>query len=488
MIRALKTDSLFFIIIFIVFFVFYTQIHPLVPYDTDDWLNLVTSRGFYPSLNQWNPTKVFPECLEALVGTFAAFVLSPLLGDYLNALVIANAATLSFFITSYLFLSHRLLIHRFNLGKISSFCIIILFALLHFVILRVADENNEYLWYSHSCNCTYHYTISSLFASCLVLWLIDHKDNIFRNNLSNLFLFFVTYLVLLSNLFSSVILIAYSGAVLIIDLIETFQKKIFSFRSYSKQNKYYIIVILAWLVVQLIEVCGERANDYGNLHSPFFEGVYATIKNVIRIHKNHVFLYFSLTIFFVAKLHNWRVLHQKIFHIGKTQIIIILAFFLSLTYQILLVSRVHPHYIKQSDVIVAFAVFFMFLLLISLGYLCSNIKYFRVILPFLIFFAFFESNTKYNTFKGVQSDFSINGHACLEQDRDFIQQVIDADKLGQDTVWINVPQYRLQDYNWPLMTTDSQFFGETLYKHNITSRKIVTIYVPSKNYSPKTKL
>lgn len=42
-------------------FVWFTQIHPLVVYDADDWTYLAYVRSATPIWGDWNPAKVFPE-------------------------------------------------------------------------------------------------------------------------------------------------------------------------------------------------------------------------------------------------------------------------------------------------------------------------------------------------------------------------------------------------------------------------------------------
>ena len=132
--KALNRLLLFLSFLFFVFY--FGLIHPLVPFDTDDWMNMSIVRPLYPSLNWWNPTKVFPERLEPAVAMFAVRFITPIIGDYINALILANAIVVSFFITCYLYFVQKLLNDKFQLSPLSNFCIIVLFVLLHFLILK----------------------------------------------------------------------------------------------------------------------------------------------------------------------------------------------------------------------------------------------------------------------------------------------------------------------------------------------------------------
>ena len=56
-----------FLLIFGFFFVFFTQVHPLVIYDGDDWRYIAYTRQALPSWNEWNPSRVFAECFQPLM-------------------------------------------------------------------------------------------------------------------------------------------------------------------------------------------------------------------------------------------------------------------------------------------------------------------------------------------------------------------------------------------------------------------------------------
>lgn len=68
--RINKTSISFYSCIFyrIVLF-FFTNIHLIYIFDTDDWENMVFGRRLYPSLEQYNPIKVFPEIAMLFIST-----------------------------------------------------------------------------------------------------------------------------------------------------------------------------------------------------------------------------------------------------------------------------------------------------------------------------------------------------------------------------------------------------------------------------------
>ena len=54
--------AIFFLLVFGFLFMFFTQVHPLVIYDGDDWRYIAYTRQALPSWNEWNPSRVFAEC------------------------------------------------------------------------------------------------------------------------------------------------------------------------------------------------------------------------------------------------------------------------------------------------------------------------------------------------------------------------------------------------------------------------------------------
>jgi len=462
-----------FSVCFIIFVIFYGIIHPLVPFDTDDWMNMNISRPFYPSLECWNPTKVFPECLEPTVAMFAAYFIAPAIGDYVNALILANAIVVSTFITFYLYSVQRLLIDRFDLSKLNSFCIVVFFALIHFIVLKTKETNNDYLWYAEDCNCYYHYIIPNLLCASLVLWLMRIGVKKMQNNWNLAILVFVSFLALCSNLYSTVILIAYIGAILLYDLIIINKGEKNWLINYIKQHSYYLIILVLWLVVQLFEANGIRAIAYGHLEEPEGDLLLTTLKHFVSLKYNLYFIVFFFLTILGAKIYNFYKENHKLMHIGKTQIIISLSFVLSLAYLILLSSKVKPENIQKGEVIFSYAFYILLLLILSIGYLSAQIKSFKILIPLAILLIAFNIRNVRSSFLGVQCLWGTTEYESIENNRDIINQVCLAEALGQDSVSIRIPKYELKD-NWPLAFDSSDAVGLTLYKHTVTRRYIKT--------------
>ncbi len=473
--KILNSNWIYFSICFVCFFIFYGIIHPLVPFDTDDWMNLTTSRPFYPSLKCWNPTKVFPECLEPTVALFAVYFIAPVIGDYINALILANAIVVSFFITFYLYSVHLFLIERFRLSKLNSFCIVLFFALLHFLVLKTKETGNDYMWYAEDCNCYYHYIVSHMLCASLALWLMryDIKSRKIDWHLSVLIL--VTYFALFSNLYSSVILIAYVGSTLLYNLISYPKNENKWLYSYIKQHSFYLILIAIWLIVQLFEVNGIRANAYGDLNEPAGTQILSSLKYFISNKYNLLFVSITFAAILGAKAFDYFKGNHRLTYIGKFQMIILVAAVLTLAYLILLCSKVKPYNMQRGMHIFSFFFFVLFFTILCVGYLNAKIKVFKYLMPLAILVVAFNLKNVKTSLVGVQGLWGITESECIENNRKFINQVCRAEALREDSVTIYVPKFDIKD-NWPLAFDCCEAIGQTLYKHSVVRKRIVTKY------------
>jgi hypothetical protein len=466
----------FFLLLFIFFFFFFSQVHPLLPFDTDDWMYNGLARPPYPSFSRWNPSKLLPECLQSLTALFGAFFIKPIVGDYILALVYANAFVVSIFIIGYLYSLFILLNHKYSISIYSGFCIITIFVLLHFLALKTKPMDNEHLWYSRDVTCFYHYIIPNMLCASLIMWLINNDYKKLRSSKSISVLAFITFMAVFSNLYSTILLVAYIGANFLFDIWEFDKKQSKWLSKIIKQNIYPLCIIFCWLVVQYFEANGNRATSYGYMFVPFKESLKETIQYFLfETHYNIIFLVFSFCTIVCANLFYYTHRNSKPWHISKLQKILIISMLLSAAYLLLLSSRVFPWYILKADVIFSYLFFYLLLFALCFTYLCSQIRTIRILCPFLVYFFFFIINTEQNTFKDVQYWNGTDLQTCEKFDRDVIDQLKKAEASGMDTVIIYVHKFN-EGSNWPQNLEFGQYVGLTLHKHGILRRKITTIY------------
>ena len=473
--KHICSSSVYYFSLFLVLLVFFSQVHPLLPFDTDDWKYSGLARLPYPTLSAWNPTKVFPECFQPLVGLFAAYIVTPLLGDYISALVVSHAIVVSLFITGYFYSIHKLLEWKFSISSVSIFFIVSILVLLHFLALVTRSSNNDHLFYSPDVNCYYNYIVPNMLCASIGLWLMRHDISVIKGTVRISILLFLTFLALFSNLYSTVILIAIVGAKLLLALFEADKKQQRWLSAYIRNNAFLLLVIFIWLFVQYYEANGSRATSYGAMLLPFGESLKQTITLFCSIHYNKWFLAFTIAAILFAITYRMIKERRMPFDARRMSATIILATFLTVIYIILLSSQVFPKYLLRSDVMFTYLFFYILSVGMCLGYLTSKLKHVRVFYPFLVFFFFFLMNTNENTFVDLQYPYGTDLQTCESFDRDVIRQVEDAELMGKDTVTILVHDYKTTS-NWPLMPNQGKYVGLTLFKHGIIKRNVVTVF------------
>lgn len=128
-------------------FIFFKFSHPLCVYDIDDWTYIGYVRLIFPTINEWNPTKILQETLLPMVAKMCIIFIKPFVGDYFVTLSIAFAICYSMIITIYIvFLS--LFLKKMCMSKMTIIFMPFLILLLHFYIFR----NGSYLFWEYTVN------------------------------------------------------------------------------------------------------------------------------------------------------------------------------------------------------------------------------------------------------------------------------------------------------------------------------------------------
>ena len=109
-----------------------------------------------------------------------------------------------------------------------------------------------------------------------------------------------------------------------------------------------------------------------------------------------------------------------------------------------------------------------------------------IVLPILVVFFLVEFNSNYKTFKETNSS-NINPNICKQVGEDVINQIIEADKNGDNNLELHVPYANTGD-NWPHSTYIGKRISKTLYKHNLINRIIDITVVPDNEMNVKYNL
>lgn len=469
-------SHILFIGIFCFFYIFYTQIHPLIPYNSDDWTFMSANRIALPNINAWNPSRILPEILMPLFSNIAAYVVFPLSHDYIGAQNIVHTCVVSLFITFYVYSFYHLIRKRFEVTHKHSIVYSLLFLMLHFLVFRNAETFNVHLFYSDDLTCHYFYLIPNIINAILVMSLLE--NNWFQsNNFSSLkkgIIIFILYLAICSNLYSSNIFVIFVGCQLLLELVisQDYKKRI---KYFFKNNSYPVIIILFWLFVNVLELLGPRSAYLAQQanSSDFISLVDTSIKTFFSVSLNKLFIaYLCFMITFIG----YRFVKEK-----KLPIYIYILFFsilVSFLYIIIVSAKANPTYSSRADIL--FAVYFPIILLIVLSFIEFQRQYSIVmkILPILLLITFSQINRTSPTFRDLRINSNINGDYTIKTlknvDNIMINQIVNADiNNANDSLFVVVPHVSDDEKNWPYLLIYNNGYNsitKTLYKHGLIQK------------------
>ena len=468
----------FFLLIFGFLFLWFSQVHPLIPFDGDDWTYLSYVRMATPIWGDWNPAKVFPEVLYPFFSTIAAFALAPLTGDYIDAQTLMHAVVVSAAITGYLWCFAHLMRRVFSCSRVTAGVYTVLFLALHFLVFRTAHENNVHLLHCVSLNCYYNYLLPMLLnASAVMLLLASDKIEVFvktgRPELRGLF-FIVVYLAIFSNLPASGILAAYAGSRVLLALIR--QGKHLKLKPFLEETGFFLGILAIWLVSAVFELSGGRAGAAagGSILAQLRQTCFL-LKTVV-LERNRLFLGFSGIVVAAALVcmlmsGGVRSLNGKLASVLGTFLISTAAL---TVYMIVLCAAVGPGKITGSEYLFAIYFHILLLVLLALGYLVERFPRLMLALPLLTVVLISGINTNGNTFAEINTR-GLPAERCGELSRYLIEQYQQADQAGQQEMILRLPQFTPDPENgdnWPYTLVLADRISNTMYNHGLTSRLI----------------
>lgn len=471
--EKISYNYIYLVIIFMSMFVFFSQIHPLVPYDGDDWTYMGYIRSAVPLWGNWNPTRIFPETFMPICSYIAVYFVKPIIGNYIYSLIVVYALVMSIFITGYIFLFNSFIKKQFNLNDVKVNSISVIFFLFHFVIFDFTT-NNIYMFFSPNLTCYFYYVLPNLLNFMLVFFFCE------RTNADKKFSYYklgvillAIYLAVFSNLFSSIIILSYVLAKLIIYFVINIKKFDFNFYiQYLKNNKIFITIIFLGMVSLIFEANGGRASNIGKslLEMPVLE----TIKNFrdIIVHLNKEFIYLFVFINMVACIIYLKEKTKS--DISKKYKIFVIEMSLSsiimLIYLILLSAKVNTSYIARIDVFFGVFVYLFVIEILSLVYILYKKEKAAIFLPIILYIILCQTLVTSGNFR--ESNISrATAQSVISVDNYLIEQIIESDKNFSDEMILYVPKGDNID-NWPHPMYMGDRISNTLYKHGLISKPI----------------
>lgn len=481
--------------VFAVIYVFFAQIHPVYPYDADDWTYLHNWRDMYPSTAKYNPTRVLPEILMPFCGELSMMLVYPFVGDITISVCILSSIVLALSISMYMLLFYRMLRKVVKLEQSGSFILTLLFLIFHFFLFLNSDWDNQHLFHSFDLCCHYNYTIPNIWASCLVLLFITDKFEDFSLNSKPVIKgFFIVslYLIVLSHVFESIILIAYLGVLLLWQSIIAIKKK----ESFLRLGRKYIIhisVIVFWLVILIFEANGPRARAVQNIaQNTFSSALIESIRNFMNMFvygTNRIADFFLIASLIAFGILTYRDKNYRKFN--KNVILTIGAFAICSIYLALMAAKSYPYYLLRLMTLYAAPFFFLLSCFFALAVVLKKHRKIVVLFPFLLLFFFskierygetFQDIQTLNIKQEVQGTYRISPQDILRQNRRNIQFLIQADKMKEEHPVILVPKFDHVD-NWPIADYYGLRLGRYLYKYGFISTPIKAAIEPQEPVS-----
>lgn len=475
---------LFGIILGFFIFIFFTVVHPLYIYDTDDWTYITYSRHAWPSTKLWNPTKILPETLMPLAATIGYEIIMPLTKDYISSMALSFALVLTMLIVTYSLMFGNIIRKIFSLKTNTIILIILLFLLYHFLPYNVNDSGNRHLFHGGSVNNTFNYLIPALFNMIFVMYLIlntETEKRKFKKNIENGVIVLISYLCINSNLFHSIILASFAGTHILFSLIKKirhYNSKVF-LKEMFLENLFWLYILILWFGSLLFEIQGGRAQvaSQSLLKLPVIETLHIFVQSIKAIHKWYLYsmviiTIVGLSIYFFTKKNEYKdVDHNYILWMKKFSF----CFFITWIYLILLCAKVTPYYISSNLVEYSWMFWIMLIGFISFAYTISKFSSINLLLPLFVYIIVFETIISGKSYAEINtSGFSKEIVKCLDQN--IINQVIAADEAGLSDVIVHIPEYTSPD--WPInMSYGNSRIAVSLYRSGIVSKLMNITFV-----------
>ena len=476
------TVILFYAIIFIFLFIFFTNIHPLVIYDADDWTYISLHREFIPLWGAWNPSKLFPETLMPLCGSVAAFVVNPIVHNYLKSITIVTSFLVSFMITLYIYMFVKMIKVRFKLPEYKSLFLGALFFLFHFLLLVVGSENNQYMFFTHNVNCYYNYLIPNLLNFIMVFYFISKEKMDFSlssiKDVKSGILLLLIYISIFSNLLCNIVIGVYAGVEVLIHFLEDGKKK--SIIEFFKKYFILILILISWLVSVIYELSGGRAKV--KYPTSVISGIYDSIRKLgySLVYNVNRLLLITFVIIIIIFLIN--IFKEHIFSKNKKKAIFYLKYILYIVvitlYYILICPKIGPDYILRIEDVYGIYAYCLVFVFICLAYILKKHPKIIIIFPIVICFCAIELNGSIKTLKESNTS-NISPLLCEKIDNDMIKQIKQADIDKKSKIEVHVIDNNNND-NWPQATYMGRRISHTLYKHGIIKKQIDITIVPDK--------
>ena len=477
-------EIIFFIIIFLFFFIFFAKVHPIILFDTDDWYNSIFTRGAYPIIGEWNPTKVLPEILMPFVVTYGNYFMSLFSNNFIYNVIYVNSFVISLFITIYVSLFYKLLRKRNNSHQVTNILITIIFIIFHFLIFRSSKIDSYYMFYAMDMSCYYHYLIPVLLNCSLVMFYLNNDSFIYKDSkIKTSFMLLILYLSMFSNIYSNIVLTTFIGITLLYKVIDSklLKKKNFKKKNilkFLKENTIELSIIIVWIITQILEYGGGRAKVL--MHNESLKKIFIKLGSVFK-NLNTSFIIVLILCLIIGIIY---FIKNKLYKNRKV-IICILSMVLTFIYIILLTTKTGAKYIERMDVLFGFIFFIFIFMSFTIFYIMKKYDKLLLCLPLITIILFFETSSLRTSSNNIYPKYRESNLYNIPHDvyikvEELIMNQI-KENIDNPGATIYIP-YTTADNNWPIIKDDAYRITYGMYKHGLIKKYVEFEYVISKEF------
>jgi hypothetical protein len=265
--------------LFVFLLYLYVHVMPVVAWNGDDWKYLSQFRDMFPSPARGNPSRIFPEVLQPLVGWTASVVYAGC-GDYLQALVWSHALLLAAGVTALgaaLYAALRGMSDAPLALSTTTF-----FMVLSFSLFKSRAEGNVFLFHSNMLTHSTFYVLPNLVNSVLVCGILyAHAAGAqpgslwFRpGGLCAGMLVLLLFLAQFSMTFGSALAASVAGWVLLLRLWRRPERPLRAkIAAYARTGTFCDALLVAipvfWGIAAVLDMCGRRFSRVQHAHWDF---------------------------------------------------------------------------------------------------------------------------------------------------------------------------------------------------------------------------
>lgn len=460
------------VLVYLSFYVLWTNIHPVLVADADDWTYISFSRQALPVWKAWNPAKVFPETFMSMCGNFAAFVVYPIIKDWSHAMTYTYAAIIAAIVTAYIFLFDKVIDRLFKLNILNRYFVDFFFIASHFWIFLTGTEKNPYMFMSHSLNTEMNYRVPMFMAASLLLYIITKLIDDEKLNMGG-WLILWTYLTVFSNMATNIVIVIPVFVHFVYKFINWNKYQKGSFWKFLKTVTGHVIVFGMEAVVLVFEFFGGRAQ---NLEFDLLTAVSEMVSD-LKIVLKSVNIKFAVLVLFFIVISYVIEKNNKEATIRKIMIFFMVSGIITCIYMVMLFTRVGEHKITRADNISVMAIFFVIAGAVALASILEKLKWSDVVIPIVMYVMLLSlcnigrMNGNYFGQGGNLYQGSHNGYAtaadCYESNIDIVNQFIEADKAGLEEFDLYAP-YILGQYEWTGARLETTLYRQGIIRRHMT--------------------